>query len=230
MISTVPINQATLVPTNQAISATFSEAINPSTVNSTTFTLTAPGGVAVAGAVSYVAAGSIATLTPTVPLAPNTLFTATITTGTMDLKGTALAANYVWTFTTGAAPDTTRPTVVSTIPLNGATNVPFNQAVNATFSEAMNPATINSTTFTLTGPGGTSVSGLTTYAAIGNTAVFTPAAPLAASSLFTGDHHNRRDRPRWQRDGRQLCMELYHRCRAGYDATDGDLDHSPERS
>jgi hypothetical protein len=185
VISTVPINNATLLPINQAISATFSEAINPSTVNSTTFTLTGPGGVAVAGAVSYVAAGSVATLTPTTPLAPNTQFTATITTGTRDLRSTALAANYVWTFTTGAAPDTTRPTVVSTIPLNGATNVPFNQAVSATFSEAMNPATISSSTFTLTGPGGTNVAGLTTYAAIGNTAIFTPAAPLASGTLFT---------------------------------------------
>jgi Ice-binding-like/Bacterial Ig-like domain len=185
VISTVPVNGATLVATNKAISATFSEAINPATVTSTTFTLTAPGGIPVTGVVTYVADGSVATLTPASALAPNTLFAATITTGTTDLAGTALASDYVWTFTTGAAFDTTKPTVASTIPVNGATAVGFNQVVSATFSEAMNPATINSTTFTLAGPGGTSVAGLTTYAAIGNTAIFTPTATLAPSSLFT---------------------------------------------
>ncbi len=38
---------------------------------------------------------------------------ATITTGVADIVGTPLAANYPWTFTTGATPDTTPPTVSS---------------------------------------------------------------------------------------------------------------------
>jgi hypothetical protein len=185
VISTVPVNGATIVPINQAISATFGEAVNPATINSTTFTLAGPGGVAVKGAVTYVAAGSVATFTPAATLAPNALFTATITTGATDLAGNALASNYVWTFTTGAAPNATRPTVISTIPLNGATAVPLNRTISATFSKAMSPATINSTTFTLTGPGGTSVAGLVAYAAIGNTATYTPAATLAPNALFT---------------------------------------------
>ena len=82
------------------------------------------------------------------------MFTATVTTGATDLAGNALASNYVWTFTTGAAPDTTPPTVVSTIPLNAATGVAINQAVSATFSKAMDPLTITSATFQLAAPGG----------------------------------------------------------------------------
>jgi hypothetical protein len=185
VISTVPVNGATGVPTNQALTATFSEAMNPATINSATFTLTATGGASVTGVVTYVAAGSVATFTPAADLAPTTEYTATITTGATDLDGNTLASNYVWTFTTAAAPLAIPPTVISTIPANLATGVPFNQIVSATFSTAMNPATINSTTFTLTGPGATPVSGLVAYAAVGNTLTFTPAANLAASTTFT---------------------------------------------
>lgn len=186
VISTVPANGLTAVPVNQALSASFSVAMTPTTINATTFTLKATtSGASVAGTVTYVAAGSVATFTPTASLAPTTEYTAIITTGATDLAGTALASNYVWTFTTAALPLATRPTVISTIPANLATGVPFNQIVSATFSQAMNPSTINSNTFTLTGPGTTPVAGLVAYAAVGNTLTFTPTANLAANTTFT---------------------------------------------
>jgi hypothetical protein len=185
VISTVPINIATAVPINQALSATFSVAMNPATIGTTAFTLSAAGGVAIAGVVTYVAAGAVAIFTPTANLAPSTVYTATITTGATNLAGTPLVANYVWTFTTAAATVVTSPSVLSTIPLEGTLDVPLNQVVSATFSVPMNPATINSTTFTLTGPGVTVINGLVAYSAVGNTLIFTPAANLAPSSLFT---------------------------------------------
>jgi hypothetical protein len=185
VISTVPVNLATAVPINQALSATFSVAMNAATIDATTFTLTGPGGASVTGAVTYVAAGSVATFTPAANLASSTVYTATITTGATDLEGTALASNYVWTFTTAAAVIVVPPTVISTVPLNGATAVALNQTVSATFSLAMNPATINGTTFSLTGPGATPVAGLLAYAAIGNTLTFTPTANLAPSTMYT---------------------------------------------
>ena len=185
VISTVPVNGATAVPINQALSATFSVATTPATIDTTTFTLSGPGGVAVTGVVTYVAAGSVATFTPDASLASSTLYKATITTGAEDLASVGLASNYVWTFTTAATPILTPPTVISTIPLNGATLVPLNQIVSATFSTAMNPATISSATFMLTGPGTTAVPGLVAYAAVGNTLTFTPTANLAPSTLFT---------------------------------------------
>ena len=73
-----------------------------STINTTTFTLTGPGTTPVAGTVSYVVSSDVATFTPSSPLALNTLYTATITTGAQDLAGDPLASNYVWTFTTSA--------------------------------------------------------------------------------------------------------------------------------
>ncbi|MGA3070573.1 MAG: Ig-like domain-containing protein [Terracidiphilus sp.] len=185
VISTVPVNGATGVPINQALSATFSVAMTPATIDAATFTLSGPGGVAVTGAVTYVASGSVATFTPNANLASSTLYTATITTGAENLEGTALAGNYVWTFTTAATPILVPPTVISTIPANLATAVPLNQIVSATFSTAMNPATISSATFTLTGPGATAVPGLVAYAAVGDTLTFIPTANLAPSTLFT---------------------------------------------
>jgi hypothetical protein len=185
VISTVPTNQATGVPINQALSATFSVAMTSATLSATSFTLSGPGGATVTGAVTYVAAGSVATFTPAANLAPSTIYTATITTGVENLNGTAMASNYVWTFTTAAAIVITPPTVTSTIPANLASNVPLNQVVSATFSKAMNPATISSTTFQLTGPGTTNVAGLVAYATIGNTLTFIPTANLAQNTLFT---------------------------------------------
>src|SRR5437899_3987174 len=52
-------------------------------------------------------------------------------------RSNAVAADFGWSFTTGATPDTTPPTVSFTVPASGATAVAINQTVNATFSEAM---------------------------------------------------------------------------------------------
>ena len=185
VISTVPVNGATGVAINKALSATFSVAMDPATIDALTFTVTGPGGTAVTGVVTYVPAGSVATFTPAANLATSTLYTATITTGAEDLADVGLATNYVWTFTTAATVIVVPPTVISTVPLNGATGVPLNQIVSATFSTPMNPATINGTTFSLTGPGATVVPGLVAYAAIGNTLTFTPTANLTPSTLYT---------------------------------------------
>jgi hypothetical protein len=185
VISTVPTNQATGVPINQALSATFSLAMTPSTIDGATFTLAGPGAVSVSGVVTYTVAGSVATFTPTASLATSTQYTAMITSGASDLAGIGLAQSYVWTFTTAAAPVAVPPTVISNIPLNAATGVALNQIVSATFSEPMNPATISSTTFKLTGPGATAISGLVAYAAVGSTLTFTPTANLLPSTLYT---------------------------------------------
>src|ERR1700687_1428348 len=81
------------------------------------------------------------------------------------------------------APSSAFPTVIATSPANGATGVPVAQVITATFNEAMNAATINTTTFTVAGPGGIGITGGVAYS--GTTATFTPAAALAASTVYT---------------------------------------------
>lgn len=179
-------NGAINVPVNNQVGATFSEVMDPITISATTFTLK-QGATIVPGIVTY--SGLNTVFVPTTNLLNNTLYTATITTGATDLAGNALAgnqaplpaaSNYVWSWTTGAAPDIIKPTVILVNPADLAINVPLNTTVNATFSEAMDPLTINTSTFTVAG-----VTGLVTYDALTKIATFSPAGNLAASTTYT---------------------------------------------
>ena len=107
--SVSPANNATGVPINAAMSAVFSEAIDPLTINGTTFELRDASNVLVGGSVSYNSGTRTATFTPSSVLAYSTLYTATLTGGgtdprIKDMAGNALAANYSWSFTTTSAP------------------------------------------------------------------------------------------------------------------------------
>jgi len=172
------------VATNSAISAQFSEAIDPATINNTTFTLvdTINGnGSVVSASVNY--DGTSAILKPLANLLDNTLYTATLTTGVKDLAGNSLTANYAWTFRTVAAPDTTPPTVVLTNPANGAIDVVTNTAISAVFSEALNAGTVNTTSFLLTRQSdGSAINGAVNYSAL--TATFTPAVALDVNTTY----------------------------------------------
>ena len=176
------------VAVNARVTATFSKPMSAATLTPTSFTLACPAGTPVAAAVSYDAATRVATLTPTVVLPPSTLCVATVTTAAQDTTGIALTSNFVWSFMTAALADTSRPTVILTVPAAGAVNVPNNTTINATFSEAMAPATISATSFTVTNTTlGTPVAGTVSYSASARTATFTPSTPatLALNSVFT---------------------------------------------
>ncbi|MBL7870949.1 MAG: DUF3494 domain-containing protein [Cyclobacteriaceae bacterium] len=104
--TTEPLNGAAGIARNKAVSIGFSEAMNPSTITDLTFTLK-QGATSVVGTVAY--SGTTATFTPSALLSASTMYTATITTGAKDLAGNALAANTVWSFTTGAATSSLAP-------------------------------------------------------------------------------------------------------------------------
>ena len=179
ILSSVPANNANQVATSIHPSVTFSEAMNPTTISSTTFTLK-QGTTAIAGTVSY--SGNIGTFTPASSLTANAVYTVTITTGAKDAAGNALASNYTWSFTTAAQSDVTPPTVLSSVPANNASLVATSIHPSVTFSEAMNPTTISSTTFTLK-QGTTAIAGTVSYS--GNTATFTPSSALANNTVYT---------------------------------------------
>src|SRR5437879_4287227 len=87
--------------------------MEPLPIGTATFPLK-QGTTSVAGTVTY--AGVTATFAPSSALTPNPTYPATMTTGARDLAGNALASDFVWSFTTGAAPNTTAPAVTFTIP------------------------------------------------------------------------------------------------------------------
>ncbi len=178
--STDPAANATNVVRNRNITATFSEAMNPQTINASSFTLKLQGGTLVPATVSY--AGNVATLDPSATLAANTLYIAAVSTAAKDTAGNAMTVAKTWSFTTASADDTTRPTVTSTNPVANAVNVSTTQNVSATFSEAMTASTITPATFTLKA-GTVAVPASVSYA--NNIAVLNPTSSLAANTLYT---------------------------------------------
>lgn len=98
--STDPTNNVGGVARDKQIVFTFSESMDPLTINDSTFTLM-QGSTQVSGTVTY--SGSKATFTPFVLLNPVTTYTATINTGAKNLAGKALSNNSSWNFTTGGS-------------------------------------------------------------------------------------------------------------------------------
>jgi len=96
--TTSPTDNATGVPTNAVVGATFSEPVDPATVNGTSFFIS-NGVDNVAGTISVV--GNTVGFTPSVRLTDNTVYTATITSAVTDVAGNPLASDVVWSFTTG---------------------------------------------------------------------------------------------------------------------------------
>jgi hypothetical protein len=106
VISVTPLDLSIAVcPNNGLITATFSKAMNPATITTSTFTLTGPpNATSVSGTVTYNSTTFVATFTPSGSLATSTPYTATITTGVADTFGNKLAVAKTWTFTTASAP------------------------------------------------------------------------------------------------------------------------------
>jgi YVTN family beta-propeller protein len=76
---------------------------------------------------------------------------------------------------------TTVPTVTSTKPANAATDVSISTTIQATFSDIMNAATIDGSTFLMSG----GVTGTVTYDSLNKTAQFKPLNELSKNTTYT---------------------------------------------
>ncbi|GAB2663954.1 ice-binding family protein [Arenimonas aestuarii] len=193
VIAVTPLDGATAVPINSPIiTATFSEPVRPFDSGATfTVTCMAPC-VSATGTITLDSAGRVATFTLAngTGLTPSTQYTATVTAARSVATDLVMANPYVWRFTTGLAPDLTRPRVISTEPattIPGPTpNAPTNTAISATFSEEMAPATVNAGSFTLTCDAPcVSPAGAVSYSSGSRTAIFLPDAALDANTTYT---------------------------------------------
>lgn len=104
IISTSPGNNATGLAVNSNVKVTFSETMDSSSINSSTFTVR-KGGSNINGSISY--GGTFATFLPISSLSTFRGYTATITTGVKDSNGNALASGYSWGFITGSSSTST---------------------------------------------------------------------------------------------------------------------------
>ena len=94
------------VAVGTTVAVTFSEAMDATTINTSTVELRNASNALVAATVTY--SGNVATLTPSAALAAASNYTVTVHGGSTDPRvkdaaGNALAANDSWTFTTAAA-------------------------------------------------------------------------------------------------------------------------------
>lgn len=180
--SVTPPSGTTGVCPNTVITAIYAQAMNPATITTADFLVNITGGAAIAGTVTHDATNKIYTFTPTTALNLSTSYTATITTAAQDTFGNAMAANYVWSFTTGTSTCTsTTPIVINVTPTANSLGVCLNSLATATFNTAMDPTTINTNNFTLA-PG---VTGTVTLDGTQKVATFTPSANLAVSTTYT---------------------------------------------
>ena len=120
-----PTAGATDTALDANVMVTFDEAINPATINATTLVLRDDIGNLVPATVSYDAGTLTATLNPTNLFSYSSAYTATVTTGVTDLVGNAMSADFVWSFSTGTAPQLGCPCLIWSTPVT-PTNPSFN--------------------------------------------------------------------------------------------------------
>jgi methionine-rich copper-binding protein CopC len=176
--ATTPEDGATDVARDAQLLVVFSEALDPTSVNSVSLTLNASSG-AIAATVAYDDTSQTASLTPLSSLVAQTTYTATVSAEISDTSGNNMAEAYRWSFTTAATADTTPPSVVSSSPADGSTGVPVNTAIAVLFSESIAPASVTVSELYADGgiTGSVSVSGAT--------ATYTPDADLPPSTTVT---------------------------------------------
>src|SRR3569832_270954 len=112
-------NSSSNVVSGTAVTATFSQAMTPATINSApagtllTFTLKETvSGANVPGTVAMNAANTVATFTPSATaLTTNTSYTATVTTAAKNASGTAMLNPVAWSFTTKGTASTAQASV-----------------------------------------------------------------------------------------------------------------------
>ncbi|TLN18881.1 hypothetical protein FDZ74_06505, partial [bacterium] len=185
VLSTLPDTDATGVSPHRPISATFTKAMDPASLTTSSFTLTKVSDAsAINGTVSYDDATRSAIFTPSAALEADTAYTATLTTAVTDSYAVPMAAPYSWGFTTGAL-DVTPPTITGRIPAPDATGVSINSAVTVTFSEELATGSLNLSHFVLSGPGAVVVPAALSYDAATYAVTLTPEANLQYGTAYS---------------------------------------------
>lgn len=133
--SVMPAGGSSGVSAAATVRASFSRAMDGSTITHDSFTLTGPDGP-VAAAVVYDAGTNSATLTPNAPLADLTTYTAVLTTAVTAADGIPLAADKLWSFTTAPGP----LLVTATTPAGGAVDVALTTPLRIEFNKPLDPS------------------------------------------------------------------------------------------
>ena len=184
VVSVDPPNNST-AGTNVTPKILFNKPINPIGVNNNYFAIYLNDtGQFIPATVTLSTNGLEVTLTPQIPLLPNTeyKFSNINGGGSVDEDGNYSNLSYYY-FTTTSGAVTTGPTVTVS-PANTSTGAPINTQVQAIVSANIDPISWSQSSITVTGPGNTPVAG--TVSEPNNTELaFTPTSNLANSTTYT---------------------------------------------
>jgi hypothetical protein len=178
--SAVPMNGATGIGVNVQPGVIFNKAIDPVSVNSTTFQVL-NGATPLAGSYWFSSNDTRVEFVPNAPLPANSVLTMMLN-GVTDQVGNPIT--YSSTFTTAAGPDFTAPTVLYTsvasnesIPINSAISVQFSEPMDAT-SFGVNNLRIYDSLL------GANIAATVTWNAVQTVAYIVPNTPLAAGREY----------------------------------------------
>ena len=182
VVSITPANAQTAVPVNAQVVAVISDDIDPTSITNTSINVT-QGATQIPGTVSLASDGVTLTFVPNATLAASTVYNVSVG-GFRDTEGNTVST-FTSTFTTGSsAYGNGSFTVLSTNPVNGATNVPVNMAVTFTMSNLINAASVNSATVLVyVTSSGNYVAG--TFAVTGAAVKFTPVTNYPGNTNLT---------------------------------------------
>ncbi|WP_139416724.1 N,N-dimethylformamidase beta subunit family domain-containing protein [Agromyces laixinhei] len=187
VIGTSPSADSTGAARDANATVTFSEAMDPASINASTIELRDDAGNLIPASVGYDVAATSAVVDPSGPLAFATRYTVTVkggAGGVSDASGVPLQSNFTAAFST-AGPDTAPPVVSAIWPTRDAADFGVEANLSAIFSEPMAPDSINGNTVRLRDSAGRTVNAVVTYDAGTRSAVIDPVASLSNSAEYT---------------------------------------------
>ena len=179
IVTMLPGNGATGVPTNAVITLFANAPLNQSTVNGGFHII--QNGVTLAGTTNITGGGTSIEFVPSGALTYGALIEIHLDSTITDQSGNPLTAFY-GSFTVAGSPATTAPVVLAVSPTYGATGVPLNASAFVQFSQALKASTVTSSTAYMMDQNNNLVPSTVTLSASGSTIQIKPAAALAAGT------------------------------------------------
>lgn len=171
------------VAPNRMQEVQFSEAMDPATINGSTFVVTDAGGNRMPGAIAYDATFHIASFQPEPALEINTKYTAAIATGVKSAGGVPIARPYIYSFTTRDDSDKSPLSVINVSPFPDQSCVSDSTKIVITFSEEPDASQVNSQSIVVTGPSGEKIPVTLALNVAATQVVVTPTEPLPEGSI-----------------------------------------------
>jgi hypothetical protein len=183
-----PASGSTSYPVSGRPTVKFSEAVVSGTISGQIKVRVSGVGSDVPATIALTADRYTVTITPTAYLSGNTVYRGHVNTGVTDVAGNALAASYVWSFTTF---NPTPPSVTDTDPDDLSTGFAVSGHPIVYFNTDLQSGTISTGSIKVRVSGSsTDVSGVVTLSSNLTTVEFTPNVMLSHCTLYRGFVHN----------------------------------------